>query len=213
LIDFYDLRFVEQCPNLAMSVVAFSLRLGGDVSSFTPDVRTEMKTAIAARASVPITAVELAVTPGSVIVGVTIQTPTVTAASVQSAIYSSTSSLANANAMFSSVTGVSITVEEVVTQPTTTAQASGAAQGLTAAGGGGSAGPATGGAIGGAIGGIFVVVLALFGYWRYRNQKMQTKKMENRAQVIKQNKTEMTTKKTTKTRTTTTTTTVDSLDS
>ena len=213
LIDFYDLRFVEQCPNLAMSVVAFSLRLGGDVSSFTPDVRTEMKTAIAARASVPITAVELAVTPGSVIVGVTIQTPTVTAASVQSAIYSSTSSLANANAMFSSVTGVSITVEEVVTQPTTTAQANGAAQGLTAAGGGGSAGPATGGAIGGAIGGIFVVVLALFGYWRYRNQKMQTKKMENRAQVIKQNKTEMTTKKTTKTRTTTTTTTVDSLDS
>jgi hypothetical protein len=87
---------------------------------------------------------------------------------VQSAIYSSTSSLANANAMFSSVTGVSITVEEVVTQPTTTAQANGAAQGLTAAGGGGSAGPATGGAIGGAIGGIFVVVLALFGYWRYR---------------------------------------------
>ena len=158
-------------------------------------------------------AVELAISPGSVIVEVSIQTPTVTAASVQSAIYSSTSSLANANAMFSSVTGVSITVEEVVTQPTTTAQASGAAQGLTAAGGGGSAGPATGGAIGGAIGGIFVVVLALFGYWRYRNQKMQTKKMENRAQVIKQNKTEMTTKKTTKTRTTTTTTTVDSLDS
>ena len=36
----------------AMSVVDFALRLAGDVSSFTPSVRTEMKSAIAARVGV-----------------------------------------------------------------------------------------------------------------------------------------------------------------
>ena len=104
-----------------MSVVDFALELAGDVSSFTPSVRTEMKSAIAARAGVDPSAVELTVTSGSVIVGVRILTPTVMATSVQSAMASATSNSSSATALLASVTGVSIAVLAVVTAPTATA--------------------------------------------------------------------------------------------
>ena len=105
-------------PSLpAMSVVDFALRLAGDVSSFTPSVRTEMKTAIAARAGVDPSAVMVTITSGSVIVSVRILTPPAMATSVQSAMASTTSSPSSATAMLASVTGVSIAVLAVVTPP------------------------------------------------------------------------------------------------
>ena len=100
-----------------MRVVDFALRLAGDVSSFTLSVRTEIKSAIAARAGVNPSAVMVTVTSGSVIVDVRIQTPTAMATSVQSAMASATSSLSSTTAMLASVTGVSITVLAVVTPP------------------------------------------------------------------------------------------------
>jgi hypothetical protein len=100
-----------------MSLVGFSLELAGDVSSFTPSVRTQVQGAIAARAGVDPSAVMVAVTSGSVIVGVRIYTPTAMATSVQSAMASATSSPSSATAMLASVTGVSITVLAVVTPP------------------------------------------------------------------------------------------------
>jgi len=101
-----------------MSVVKFTLELAGDVSSFDPSVRTEMKSAIAARASVDPSAVELTLSSGSVVVGVSIQTTAAAAASVQSTMASATSSASSATAMLASVTGVSIAVLAVVTPPT-----------------------------------------------------------------------------------------------
>ena len=101
-----------------MSVVGFALELAGDVSSFTPSVRTEMQGAIAARAGVDPSAVTVTVTSGSVIVLVSIQTYAVTATSVQSTMASATSSPSGATAMLASVTGVSIAVLAVVTPPT-----------------------------------------------------------------------------------------------
>jgi serine/threonine protein kinase len=100
-----------------MSVVDFALRLAGDVSSFTPSVRTEMKSAIAARAGVDPSAVMVTVTSGSVIVGVRILTPPAMATSVQSAMASATSSPSSATSMLASVTGISIAVLAVVTPP------------------------------------------------------------------------------------------------
>ena len=100
-----------------MSLVGFSLELAGDVSSFTPSVRTQVQGAIAARAGVDPSAVMVAVTSGSVIVGVRIYTPTAMATSVQLAMASATSSPSSATAMFASVTGVSIAVLAVVTPP------------------------------------------------------------------------------------------------
>eukprot|EP00900_Chrysochromulina_parva_P015786 jgi/Chrpa1/24208/Chrysochromulina_OHIO_Genome00027605-RA len=100
-----------------MRVVDFALRLAGDVSSFTPSVRTEMKGAIAARAGVEPSAVMVTVTSGSVIVGVRILTPPARATSVQSAMANATSSPSSATAMLASVTGVSIAVLAVVTPP------------------------------------------------------------------------------------------------
>jgi len=100
-----------------MSIVGFTLELDGDVSSFTRSVRTQMQSAIAARAGVDPSAVELAVSPGSVIVDVSIQTTTATAVSVQSMMVSATSSPSSAIAMLASVTGVSIAVLAVVTPP------------------------------------------------------------------------------------------------
>jgi len=108
-------------PSPAMSVVDFALELAGDVSSFTPSVRTEMKSAIAARAGVDPSAVELTVTSGSVIVGVRILTPTVMVISVLLAMASATSNPSSATALLASVTGVSIAVLAVVTPPTATA--------------------------------------------------------------------------------------------
>ena len=97
-------------PPPAMSVVAFTLKLAGDVSSFTPSVQAEITYAIAAEASVQPSAVEIAVTSGSVIVDVSIQTPTATATSVQSKMASATSSPSSATAMLASVTGVQCAV-------------------------------------------------------------------------------------------------------
>ena len=102
----------------AMSVVGFALELAGDVSSFTPSVQAEISSAIAAQAGVDPSAVELTITPGSVIVGVSIQTYAATAASVRSAMASATSSPSSATAMLASVTGVPTTVLAVVTPPT-----------------------------------------------------------------------------------------------
>jgi hypothetical protein len=101
-----------------MSVVRFTLELAGDVSSFTPSVRTEMKGAIAARAGVDPSAVELTISPGSVLVDVSIQTSAVTAALAQATMASAASSPSSATAMLASVTGVSIAVLAVVTPPT-----------------------------------------------------------------------------------------------
>ena len=101
-----------------MSVVRFTLELAGDVSSFTPSVESQIKSAIAALAGVDPSAVELTISPGSVIVGVRITTPTATAAWVQSTMASVTSSPSSATAMLASVTGVSIAVLAVVTLPT-----------------------------------------------------------------------------------------------
>ena len=103
-----------------MSLIGFTLEIAGDVSSFTSSVRTQVQGAIAARAGVGPSAVELTVTAGSVIVGVRIHTPTAMATSVQSAIASATSSPSSATAMLASVSGVSIAVLAVVTPPTLT---------------------------------------------------------------------------------------------
>ena len=103
-----------------MSAVGFSLRLAGDVSLFTSSVLDQMKSAIAARAGVGPSAVELTVTAGSVIVGVSILTPLATSASVQSAMASATSNSSSATAMLESVTGISVNVLTVVTSPTVT---------------------------------------------------------------------------------------------
>ena len=104
-------------PASVVSVVKFTLKLAGDVSSFTPSVQAEIAHAIAAEASVQPSAVEVTVTSGSVIVDVSIQTPTATATSVQSKMASATSSPSSATAMLASVTGVSIAVLAVVTPP------------------------------------------------------------------------------------------------
>jgi hypothetical protein len=101
-----------------MSVVGFALELAGDVSSVTPSVQAEIGSAIAAQAGVDPSAVELTITPGSIIVGVSIQTYAATAASVRSAMASATSSPSSATAMLANVTGVPITVLAVVTPPT-----------------------------------------------------------------------------------------------
>jgi hypothetical protein len=101
-----------------MSVVGFALKLDGDVSSFTLSVQAQMQSAFAARAGVDPSAVELAITPGSVIVDVSIQTYAATATLVQSAMVSATSSTSSATAMLANVTGVPIAVLAVVTPPT-----------------------------------------------------------------------------------------------
>jgi hypothetical protein len=77
-----------------------------------------MRSATAARAGVDLSAVELTISPGSVIVGVRILTPTATADSVQSTMANVTSSPSSVMAMFASVTGVSIAVLAVVTSST-----------------------------------------------------------------------------------------------
>ena len=102
----------------AMSVVGFTLRLDGDISSFTPSVQSQIKSAIAARAGVDPSAVELTISPGSVIVSVRILTPTATAASVQSTMDNAMSSLSSVNAMFANVTSFPIAVLAVLTRPT-----------------------------------------------------------------------------------------------
>jgi hypothetical protein len=110
--------FVASTYGSSMSVIQFSLELAGDVSSFTPSVQAEIRSATAARAGVDLSAVELTISPGSVIVGVRILTPTATADSVQSTMANVTSSPSSVTAMFASVTGVSIAVLAVVTSST-----------------------------------------------------------------------------------------------
>jgi len=101
-----------------MSIVGFSLELGGDVSSFTPSVQAQMQSALAAQAGVDPSAVDLTILAGSVIADVRIETYAVTAASVQSTMARATSSPSSASAMLASVTGISIVVLAVVTPPT-----------------------------------------------------------------------------------------------
>ena len=110
--------FVASTYGSSMSVIQFSLELAGDVSSFTPSVQAEIRSATAGRAGVDLSAVELTISPGSVIVGVRILTPTATADSVQSTMANVTSSPSSVTAMFASVTGVSIAVLAVVTSST-----------------------------------------------------------------------------------------------
>jgi hypothetical protein len=101
-----------------MSVVVFTLRLDGEVSSFTSSVQSQIKSAVAARAGVDPSAVELTISAGSVIVSVRILTPTATAASVQSTMANAMSNPSSATAMFANVTGFSINVLAVLTPPT-----------------------------------------------------------------------------------------------
>jgi len=101
-----------------MSIVGFRLELGGDVSSFIPSVQAQMQSAFAAQAGVDPSAVELTISPGSIIADVRIETYAVMAASVQSAMARATSSPSSATAMLASVTGISIVVLAVVTLPT-----------------------------------------------------------------------------------------------
>jgi C-terminal processing protease CtpA/Prc len=108
-------------PASLVSVVKFTLKLAGDVSSFTPSVQAEITYAIAAEAGVQPSAVEIAVTSGSVIVDVSIKTATATATSVQSKMASATSSPSSATAMLASVTGVSCAVIDVTKPATITA--------------------------------------------------------------------------------------------
>jgi hypothetical protein len=98
-------------------LVKFTLELAGDVASFTPSVQAQIQGVIAALAGVNLSAVELTISPGSVIIDVRIQTYAVTAASVQSTMASATSSPSSATLMLANVTGVSIAVLAVVTPP------------------------------------------------------------------------------------------------
>ena len=98
-------------------MVKFTLELAGDVSLFTPSVQAQILGVIAALAGVNPSAVELTISPGSVIIDVRIQTYAGTAALVQSTIASATSSPSSATLMLANVTGVSITVLAVVTPP------------------------------------------------------------------------------------------------
>jgi LPXTG-motif cell wall-anchored protein len=139
-----------------MSVVGFSLRLAGDVSLFTSSVLDQMKSAIAVRAGVGPSAVELTVRAGSVIVGVSILTPMATSASVQSAMASATSSPSSAAGMLASVTGVPIAVLAVVTPPTIANVAPPPPPLLT-----GAVAVETSGSIGTIIGVIVGVIIAL----------------------------------------------------
>ena len=93
-----------------MSIVRFTLELDGDVSSFIPSVKAELQSALAARAGVDPSAVELEILPGSVLVEVSIETYAETAASVQSTLASALRSPSSATAVFVNVTGVSIVV-------------------------------------------------------------------------------------------------------
>ena len=87
-------------------MVGVTLELDGDVSSFTPGVQIQMQSAVAARAGVDPSAVELTISPGSVIANVRILTTTAMAASVQSEMANATSSPSSVTAMLASVTGV-----------------------------------------------------------------------------------------------------------
>jgi hypothetical protein len=98
-------------------LVKFTLELAGDVSSFTPSVQAQIQVVIAALAGVNPSAVDVTISPGSVIIDVRIQTHAGTAALVQSTMASATSSPSSATLMLANVTGVSITVLAVVTPP------------------------------------------------------------------------------------------------
>jgi hypothetical protein len=93
-----------------MSKVGFALELNGDISSFTPSVQAQMQSAVAARAGVDPSAVELDVLPGSVLVEVSIETYAATAALVESTMARALRSPSSATAVFVNVTGVSIVV-------------------------------------------------------------------------------------------------------
>jgi len=104
--------------------VAFTLSLSGDVSSFTPTVKNQMKIALANKASVDQSFVDVTVYAGSVIAECTIQTLADTSASLQSTMALLLSSTTSATNMLAGVTiagGASVSVLAVVTPPFVTA--------------------------------------------------------------------------------------------
>jgi hypothetical protein len=104
--------------------VAFTLSLSGDVSSFTPTVKNQMKIALANKASVEQSFVDVTVYAGSVIAECTIQTLADTSASLQLTMAELLSSTTSATNMLAGVTiagGASVSVLAVVTPPFVTA--------------------------------------------------------------------------------------------
>ena len=130
--------------------------LDGDISSFTESVQTQMRNATAARAGVDPSVVELTISPGSVLVNVSIQTSTAMAASVQSTMINLVSSPSSATLIFANVTGVSITVLAVVLSPTIMNVAPPPPPPMT-----GTLAVETNGSVGIIIGVIFGVIIAL----------------------------------------------------
>ena len=101
----------------SVHAVSFSIRVAGDLSSFTADVIGELEAAVATRASVAPAVVTAQVTAGSVIVGFTIGS----SSSGEASTISSTMASALAgdpSTIFSSVTGAAVAVEAVLSQPT-----------------------------------------------------------------------------------------------
>jgi len=109
-------------PPPAMSVISFTLKCAGDISTFASSVQTEIAYEIAAQAGVQPSAVEVTVTSGSVIVDAKIRTPTATATSVLSKMADATSSASSATAMLMKVTGIEIAVLAIVHPATLTAE-------------------------------------------------------------------------------------------
>jgi predicted lipid-binding transport protein (Tim44 family) len=142
-----------------------------------------MKSATAARAGVDPSAVELTISPGSVIVGVRILTPTATAASVRSTMATATSSPSSATAMFASVTSVSIAVLAVVTPPTIANVAPPPPPLLTGAFAVETSGSSTGSIIGVIVGVIIALVLALV-FMRRRRHLNEKRRKDVGLQVV-----------------------------
>ena len=110
-------------PPPAMSVISFTLKCAGDISTFASSVQTEITYAIAAQAGVQPSAVEVTVTSGIVIVvDAKIRTHTATATSVLSKMADATSSASSASEMLMKVTGIEIAVLAIVHPATLTAE-------------------------------------------------------------------------------------------
>ncbi|KOO30351.1 hypothetical protein Ctob_011335 [Chrysochromulina tobinii] len=115
-------------PPPAMSVISFTLKCAGDISTFASSVQTEITYAIAAQAGVQPSAVEVTVTSGIVIVvDAKIRTHTATATSVLSKMADATSSASSATEMLTKVTVIEIAVlaiSRLATEPRTFSYAS-----------------------------------------------------------------------------------------
>ena len=112
-------------PPPAMSVISFTLKCAGDISTFASSVQTEITYAIAAQAGVQPSAVEVTVTSGIVIVvDAKIRTHTATATSVLSKMADATSSASSATEMLTKVTVIEIAVLAIVHPATLTTEQS-----------------------------------------------------------------------------------------